>query len=191
MAGTRRGGAVLAGALLATVAFSQRAAGQAPQGGAAPTKFAFVLVQRVLASSEEGKARLKELDTWAQPRQEELGKVEREINDLKGEMVTKQGVANDDSLGDLNRRLVAKQRELEDKQRIAKRDFDSRRQGLLKELGGKLQEVISKYAVDNQLAVVFIINPDQLAYLAPPVDITDTVIKLYNERYPLGATPAK
>jgi outer membrane protein len=191
MAGTRRGGVVLAVALLAAVAFSQHAAGQAPQGGATPTKFAFVLVQRALASTEEGKARLKDLDTWAQPRQEELGKLDKEINDLKGEMITKQGVANEEAIGDLNRRLVVKQREFEDRQRIAKRDFESRRQGLLKELGGKLQEVINKYAADNQLAVVFIINPDQLAYLAPSVDITETVIKLYNERYPLGPAPAK
>jgi len=188
MLGTRLGGAVLAGALLSTVAFAQQAA---PQAGAAPTKFAFVLVQRALASTEEGKVRMKELDTWAQPRQEELAKLDREINDLKGEIITKQGAANDDSLGDLQRRLVAKQRDFEDRQRIAKRDFEARRQTLLKELGGKLQELINKYATENNLAVVFIINPDQLAYLAPSVDITDALIKLYNDRYPLAAAPAK
>jgi len=188
MFGSRRGGAVLAGALLSTAAFAQLASAQ---GAGAPTKFAFVLVQRALASTEEGKVRMKELDTWAQPRQDELAKLDREINDLKGEIITKQGAATDDAIGDLNRRLVVKQREFEDRQRVAKRDFDARRQTLLKELGGKLQELINKYATDNQLAVVFIINPDQLAYLSPSVDITDALIKLYNDRYPLAAAPAK
>ena len=42
---------------------------------------------------------------------------------------------------DLNRQLVAKQREFEDKQRDGKRDFDQRQQALLRELGGKLQNV--------------------------------------------------
>jgi outer membrane protein len=135
---------------------------------------------------------LKELDTWARPRQDELAKLDKEINELKGEMITKQGVANDDAIAELNKRVVAKQREFEDKQRTGKRDFEAKQQALLKELGGKLQELITKYADQNRYAAVFIFNPDQLAYLANSADITDAVIKLYNDRYPLAAanTPA-
>jgi outer membrane protein len=107
-------------------------------------------------------------------------------------MITKQGVANDDAIAELNKRVVAKQREFEDKQRTGKRDFEAKQQALLKELGGKLQELITKYADQNRYAAVFIFNPDQLAYLANSADITDAVIKLYNDRYPLAAanTPA-
>jgi outer membrane protein len=146
-----------------------------------------VYVQKALASTDEGKVRLKELDDWARPRQEELGRLEKEINDLKGEMVTRQSAAGSDAVGDLNRRLVAKQREFEDKQRLAKRDFEEKQQGLLRELGGKLQEIITKYADQNRFTAVFILNPNDLAYLATSADITDTVIKLYNEKYPLAA----
>ncbi len=192
---TRLCGAVLAGVLLATAAQAQQAPAQAPQGGVAPTKIAFVLVQRALAGTDEGKARLKDLDTWAQPRQDELARLDKEINDLKGEIINRQGVATEDALADLNRKLVSKQREFEDKQRTVKRDFEAKRQNLLKELGGRLQDVINKYADENRYMAVFIINPEQLAYLAPSADITDTVIKLYNERYPgtaaASAAPAK
>ena len=196
MVGTRLGGAVLAGVLLASGSLAQQLAPtQAPQAGSSQTKIAFVIVQRALASTDEGKARLKELDAWAGPRQDELGKLDKEINDLKGEMITKQGVASQDALAELNKRLVAKQREFEDKTRNVKRDFEAKRQGLLKELGDKLQEIISKYADENRLTAVFIFNPDQLAYMATSAYITDTVIKLYNERYPLSASasaaPAK
>lgn len=189
MVSTRLSGVVLAGFVLATTAWAQPA--QEPVS----TKIAFVYVQKALASTDEGKARLKELDAWARPKQEELGRLDKEINDLKGEMISKQGVASDDAIADLNRRVVAKQREFEDRQRTAKRDFEAKQQTLLKELGGKLQEVITKYADQNRYTAVFIFNPEQLAYLATSADITNTVIKLYNERYPLvaaqPAAPAK
>ncbi len=189
MGRTRLVAAVLVGVSLGAAAWAQQPAEPGP------TKIAFVYVQRALGSTDEGKVRLKELDDWARPRREELAKLDKEINDIKGELVTKQGVASDDALADLNRRLVARQRELEDKQRIAQRDFDERRQSVLKDLGGKLQDVITKYADANRYTAVFIFNPEQLAYLANSADITETVIKLYNEKYPLvakaAATPAK
>ena len=175
----KRGVAIFAGVLLAGSGLAQQSE--------PPTKIAFVYVQKALASTEEGKVRLKELDDWARPRQDELARLDKVINDLKGEIVTRQGAASDDALGDLNRRLVAKQREFEDRQRLAKRDFEEKQQGLLRELGGKLQEIITKYADQNRYTAVFILNPNDLAYLATSADITDTVIKLYNEKYPLAA----
>jgi outer membrane protein len=183
----RLGVAVFAGVLVAGAGLAQQAE--------PPTKIAFVYVQKALASTEEGKVRLKELDDWARPRQEELGRLEKEINDLKGELLTRQAAAGSDAVADLNRRLVVKQREFEDRQRLAKRDFEEKQQGLLRELGGKLQEIITKYADQNRYTAVFILNPNDLAYLATSADITDTVIKLYNEKYPLAANapaaPAK
>ena len=177
---TRLSGAGLAGLLLAGGAWAQ-------QPEVAPAKIAFVYVQKALAGTDEGKARLKDLDDWARPRQEELAKLDKEVNDLKGEILSKQGVASDDAMAELNRRLVVKRREFEDKQRDAKRDFEARQQAVLKDIGGKLQEVITTYSEANHYTAVFIFNPDQLAYLAPSADITNTVIKLYNEHYPLAA----
>ncbi len=186
------GAAFVAGALLAAVASAQ----QAPAAQAeSPAKIAFVFVQKALASTDEGKIRLKQLDDWTKPRQQELEKLDKDINDLKGELVAKQGVATDDAVADLNRRLIAKQREFEDKQRTAKRDLDEKQQALLKDIGGRLQEIITKYAQDNRYTAVFIFKPDDLAYLADSADITDTIVKLFNQRYPVNAgaqpTPAK
>lgn len=176
-------GAVSAAVLLAASGFAQPAEQPA-------TKIGFVYVQRALASTQEGKARLKDLDDWARPRQEQLAKMDKEINDLKNELLSKQGVAGDDVLGQLNRQLVAKQREFEDTQRDGKRDFEQRQQALLRDLGGKLQQVITDYADKNRFTAVFIFKPDDLAYLASSADVTDTIIKLYDAKYPQAAQAA-
>jgi outer membrane protein len=178
------GGAVLAGILLATSSLAQQPQPAQPESSA---KIAFVYVQRALATTEEGKIKLKEIEEWAKPRQQELERLDKEINDLKGELMSRQGVANDEAAAEMNRRLVSKQRDFEDKQRIAKRDFDEKQQALLRDIGGRLQEIITKYADQNRYTAVFIFKPDDLAYLATSADITDTVIKLFNERYPVAA----
>jgi len=178
------GGAVLGGALLATGSLAQQALTLQPE---LPTKIAFVYVQKAIATTDEGKIKLKQLEDWAKPRQQELENLNKEINDLKAEIMSKQGMANDDSVADLNRRLVARQREFEDRQRVTKRDFEERQQGLLRDMGGRLQEIITKYADQNRYTAVFIFKPDDLAYLANSADITDTVIKLFNEKYPVAA----
>jgi outer membrane protein len=180
MSFTRLSGAVLAGLLLAGGAWAQ-------QTEVAPAKIAFVYVQKALASTDEGKARLKDLNDWAQPRQDELAKLDKEVNDLKGQIMSQQGVASDDAIAELNRQLVTKRRQFEDRQRDAKRDFEAKQQTILRDIGGKLQDVINTYSEANHYTAVFIFNPDQLAYLAPSADITNVVIKLYNERYPLAA----
>jgi outer membrane protein len=184
----RLGGAVFGAILLAGSSFAQQAE--------PATKIAFVYVQKALASTGEGKVRLKELDDWARPRQEQLAQLDKEVNDLKNQILSKQGIASDQQLADLNRQLVTKQREFEDRQRDGKRDFDQKQQALLRELGGKLQQIITDYAEKNQYTAVFIFKPDDLAYMADSADITDTIIKLYDQKYPLAAkasapTPAK
>jgi outer membrane protein len=184
----RLGGAMYGAILLAGSSFAQQAE--------PPAKIAFVYVQKALASTEEGKVRLKELDDWARPRQEQLAKLDKEVNDLKSQILSKQGVASDEQLSELNRQLVVKQREFEDRQRDGKRDFDQKQQTVLRELGGKLQQIITEYAEKNHYTAVFIFKPDDLAYLADSADITGTIIKLYDQKYPLPAkaaapTPAK
>ncbi len=164
--------------------------GLAQQAEAPATKIGFVYVQKAIASTEEGKSKLKALDDWARPRQEQLARLDKDINDLKNQILSKQGAASDDVLADLNRQLVAKQREFEDKQRDGKRDFEGRQQALLRDLGGKLQQVINDYAAQNKYTAVFIFKPDDLAYLADSADITDTVIKLYDQKYPVAEKPA-
>jgi Skp family chaperone for outer membrane proteins len=172
--------AVLGGMGLALSAWAQ-----APEVG---SKFAFVEVERAVTTCDEGKARLKELEIWAKPLQDELARLNKAINDAGAELNAKRASgAPDDALADLNRTLVAKQREFEDRQRVAKRDFEARQNDVLKDLGSKISDVVAAYAKENNFTAVFIFKPNELIYLNPGADITSAVVKLYNEKYPYSA----
>lgn len=168
--------------VLALMAAAATAAAQEP-----PAKIGFVDVERAIATVEEGKARLGELREWARPREEELARLAREIETLRSEMATRRGTVSDDALAEMNRRLVSRQRDFEDKQRIARRDFEERQGVVLKDMGEKLTAVITQYADGNRFTAVFILKPNDLVYLANSADLTNTVVTLYNEKYPYSA----
>lgn len=153
-------------------------------GQEGPSKIAFVDVQRALLTIEEGKAKRKELQDWAAPRQEELQRLDQEIQSLQQELATKQQSATLEQLSDLNRRLTAKRREFEDKQRQYSRELEEKQNDVLRALGEKLERLLKEYADAQKYTAIFILQPDQVAYVANSADITDTLIKLYNEKYP-------
>ena len=149
-----------------------------------PSKIAFVDVQKAIVSIDEGKARLQALQSWTKPHEEELKSLTEEVKALQQEIAAKQATASSDALEDLNKRLVAKQREFEDKRRVARREFEERQGAILKEVGKKLRSVISDYAKQQQYTAIFTFKPEDLVYLDGTADITDTVVKLYNEKHP-------
>jgi outer membrane protein len=168
------------------------AAGVWAQSPEAVSKIGFVEVERAVLACDEGKARVKDLETWARPRQEELAKLGKEINDLGTELNSRRGVASEEALAEMNRQLVGKQREAEDRQRVVKREFEKRQDEVLKDLGSKLQEIVGTYARENAYTAIFILKPNELVFLAPGSDITETVVKLYNQKYPFpGGTGGK
>jgi outer membrane protein len=175
-----RGGTYMAGVAMLLAA----AVATAQQAAPPPVKIGFVDVERSLVTIAEGRGRLKELQEWARPRQEELSKLAEQVSTLQQKLNGAEG----DAAAELNRQLVLKQRELEDKQRDAQHALEDRRQSILKEIGEKMNHVITDYADSNHYTAVFILKQNDVAYLANSADITDVIVKLYDQKYPYPAT---
>lgn len=152
----------------------------------APTKIAFVDIQRALLSIEEGKAKRKELQDWAAPRQQELQKLDQEIQGLQQDLASKRGSLSDDQFAEANRKLTAKKREFEDKQRQYSRELEEKQNQVLKALGEKMEKLLAEYATKEKITAVFLLQPDLVAFLANSADITGTLIDLYNKKYPVA-----
>jgi outer membrane protein len=63
----------------------------------------------------------------------------------------------------------------------------------MQELGGKMMAVLEKYATQNAFAVVLDVSNPQTPVLwaASAVDITNDIVKLYDQAYPgTAAAPA-
>ncbi len=63
---------------------------------------------------------------------------------------------------------------------------------IMQELGTKMMTILQKYATDNGFAVILDVSNQQTPVLwaASEVNITNDIVKLYDEKYPLSAVTA-
>jgi outer membrane protein len=154
-------------------------------GPAVAGKIGFIEVERALATVQEGKARLKELEEWLKPRNDEIAQQTTRLADLQRQLSQQQAIASPDALKKLQEEAIAAQRRLEDAKRDGQREFEAKQTEVLKEVARRINQVVTDYAKANDYDAVFIMKGSTLVYLAPTADLTDTIVRLYDQRFPL------
>ncbi len=147
-------------------------------------KIGFVEVERAMVTVQEGRALLVELEGWAKPRQEELDRLRDKVLELQQRIAQQRTVATEEALRRMEAEEIEARRRHEDRVRVLNRDLETRQTQLLKEVATKLNAVVTDYAKANDFDSVFIFKPSMLIYIHESVDLTDAVIKLYDERFP-------
>ncbi len=148
-------------------------------------KVGFVDVEKALVATQEGTARLKELEEWSRPRRERIAELRRKAAEAKAALERSRSVASPDALERLEKEAVEAQRAVEDAVREFRRELDARQNEVLKRVAERMRAVIEDYARRNGYDAVLIFKPRTIIYLSDEADLTDTVVKLYNERFPL------
>jgi len=154
--------------------------------GLAQSKVGFVNSQEILAGTAEGKAKLGELDEFWSGKQKDFDTRNQEINTLQQNIMAQQRTLDADSLAKMQRDLEQKQTELRRFQEDSRAEGNERQNSILQSISQKVQVIIEEYAKNNAFAVIFVIDQSQ-AYVSPKLDVTAEIIKLYDERYPLGS----
>jgi len=148
-------------------------------------KVGFVQVERAAANVQEGRAAIGEIEKWAVPRQKRLDDLRKTADDAKARFLKQRGVASDDALEQMQKEAVDAQRRFEDAVREFQRLYDGKRREKLAGVAHKMNKIVSDYAKANGFDAVFIFRDGMLIYLADSVNLTDVIIKLYNERFPV------
>lgn len=184
--------AVLA-ATLAVPAVWAQAGGAAHSDPVAPTKVGTLNMEVAITSTEEGKQAANELTSKFAPRQTELQNIQKQIQDISTRLQTNSNTLSDDEKYRLQREADQLNRNLQRKQQEARDDYQEAQQDLINTLGRKLMTVLDKYSRENGLAVVFDTSSQQtpVIFNAPAVDVTQDIIKLYDQSYPVKAAAAK
>jgi len=175
----------------AVLALSAVAVAQA--GGAAPApstpalpsvKVGIIDIQTAIAYSNEGIRDLTALQKKFEPKSNEVGALNKEIEDLKKQLQAQANVGSDEARANLARSIEQKQKILQRTAEDARSDFTAQQNEIVNRIGGKMMGVLDKYAKDNGFAVV--LNFDQgnpqnpILWAAAPVDITRPIVDAYN-----------
>ncbi len=148
-------------------------------------KVGFLDAERAVASVGEGKRQLKALEEWAQPRQERLQEMRTNLVNLNNQLTTQRSVASAETVKQLEEQLLRARREFEDAGRSFNRNLESKQNEFLEDVATKIGTVASDYGEANDFDAIFMLNAQPLVYIRDSADVTDTVIRLYDERFPV------
>jgi len=147
-------------------------------------KIGFLDMERAVLTVKEGTGQLQLLEGWAKPRRDHIEQLKSQVAALNQQLATQQSVASAETLAQLERDLVQAQRQLEDEVRAFNRELPARRDKMLGELGTKIMTVAAEYAEANGFDAIFLLGAHAVAYYSKTLDVTDAIIRQYDERFP-------
>lgn len=148
----------------------------------AQTKVGVVNAQKAMGDTDEIKKASAAVEAKYKKPQEDLAKLQADLQSIETQINS--GKLNPNAVAELQAQGQRKQR---DAQRISddlQADFDRDRQEILGKAAQKMQDVISKLAVEKGLDLI--IDSSQTLYFKPALELTTEATAAYNK-----ANPAK
>jgi len=145
----------------------------------------FLDSERAIKTVKEGQRQVQILDAWANQRSDEIERMQTRVTELTQQLNAQRTVASDEVVRGLERELLMAQRDFEDAGRVLQRDFEAKQRELLAQVATRVRDLAGEYANANGFDAVFMLESQPLVYIASSAVITDAVIQLYDERYPV------
>jgi outer membrane protein len=155
-----------------------------------PARVAVIDVNKVLTQSSAGKAAYDKLKKMQDDRMARAKSMTEEVQKLDSEIATKRISLSEDKLAELQKTLADKRISMQRYAQDAEREIGEARDRELMALEGKIKPVIDTIGKEMGLAAIFNKFESGLVYASDAIDITDSVIKRFNEVQP-AATAAK
>jgi len=185
--------ALAAAALIGAVASSAQAA---PAGAApAAAKVGVLNVQAAIASTAEGKQASAELQSQFASRQTELETLNKQIDDLRKRLQAGQNTLSQEEQARLTRQGEGLAKQAQRKQEEYNEDVQAALGDVRERIGRKMLDVLDRYARENGYSAIFDTSSQAqvIIYASNQADVTQEIIRLFDQAYPVkaGATPAK
>jgi outer membrane protein len=157
------------------------------QSSGTPGKIGLVSIQEAILTTAEGKKAMAELQKKYQPRQQEIQKLNGDIQAINDQLQKQAATLSDDEQRRLNRDLEEKQKLLKRSTEDAQADFAADRDEMFRRIGQKMVKQIDDYARQNGFSLIIGSDQVPIYYAAKEVDLTDQIVKLYDAANPADA----
>ena len=158
-------------------------AGLTASAQTAPTKVGTINIQAAIVGTKEGQKAAQELDTKFSPRRKTLDGKQQEIQQLRDRMSKISNTASADERDrlarDIDTKTKAYNRDLED----AQAESEQEQQRILNDLGGRMMQVIDKYAQEKGYTMILDVSSQQtpVIWASTATDVTADVIAMYDK----------
>jgi Skp family chaperone for outer membrane proteins len=152
---------------------------------AAAGNIGFLDAERAVATVKEGQKQMQAYEAWVKPRRDQVEQLRARTAELDQQLNAQRNVASAEAVQELEQQFLKARREFEDAGRAFNREVEAKQDEFLGKVATQVGAVASEFAAANGFDAVFVLNAQPLVYLAESSDITDRVIKIYDERYPV------
>lgn len=161
------------------------------QAKAQGQKIATINMQQALAETADGKKAVADLRAKFGPKDQDFQRRSQELQATQEKLRKTQNTISEEAKAKLESDIASMTRNLQRDSDDTKADMEAEEQKMVQELGGKIMQVINKYAADNQYAMVFDVSgqPNNIMFASAAVDITRDIIAMYDKAAP-GTPPA-
>jgi outer membrane protein len=156
-----------------------------------PARVAVIEVQKVLTQSTAGKASYERLKKMQDERIERAKSMDEELRKLDADINAKRISLSEEKLTEMQKQLADKRISMQRFAQDADREIGEARDRELQALEAKIKPVIDAIGKEMGLAAIFNKFESGLVYASDAIDITDTVVKRFNEANPAPAAAAK
>jgi outer membrane protein len=156
----------------------------------APAKLAWMNLEYAMVSCDEGKRMWSDIQKFAEAKRAELVALNKEAETLKTQLEVQGPKLTDEARADLQSQSEAKDTALQRLQQDSQKEYEARRVKMMNVIGKKMQPVIEKVAKAKGLSAVFIFDSARDAWVDPSLNLTEDIIKTYNEEHPVAAPKA-
>jgi outer membrane protein len=153
-----------------------------PTASFAQGKVAVIRIQEAIARCNDGQAAAKTLRDRFAPKQQELEKQQRDINDLQNQLKTQDKTLSDDARSRLLRSIDDKTRSLTRENEDAQAEAQQAEQDAINEIGRKMINIINDHAKSQGYSLVLDVSSPQtpVLFADQALDITEKIVEMYN-----------
>jgi outer membrane protein len=173
----------------ASALWAQGAAAAAPAAAAVPGKLGVINVRQAIVTTSEGKQASAELQSQFAARQTELENLNKQITDLRQRLAAGQSTLSQDEQTRLTRQGELLARQLQRKQDEYQEDVNASQGDVIDKIGRKMIDVLDRYARENGYVAILDSSAQNtpILYASNQIDVTQDIIRLYDQAYPLKA----
>ena len=158
----------------------------------APARVAVIDVNKVLSSSAAGKTAAAKLKQLQEDKMARAQKLDDEIKTLDNDINTKKISLSEEKLTDMAKQLSDKKIAMQRFAQDADRELQEAQARVMADLNQKIMPVVDQIGKEMGLAAIFNKFESGLIYASEAIDITDVVIKRFNDAQGApAAQPAK
>jgi len=176
--------------LASVLSFAALAAAQDPVATGPTGKIGLINIQQAILATAEGKQAMAELQTKYEPRRQQLQRDQDSINQLTDQLQKQAPTLSDEEANRLRRELDRKQSQFKREQEDAQSDFQADNQDVGNRIGQKMVKIINDYAQKNGYELVMDPAQINIFYAAKGIDITEPIVRLYDQANPVVAPAA-